>query len=103
MVMAIKVLVSSQGVSNHLIWSFEEWFVFNLLQNLVHRFSKHCINRLSVGRPCLTNKISSWPAVTVSVQPEIPPFLRDNLILSFTHLLVLLDPLILVNTIHELA
>ena len=50
MVLAIKVLVSSQGVPNHLVWPFEEWFIFYFLQNLVHRFSEHCIDHLSVGR-----------------------------------------------------
>ena len=51
MVLAIKVLVAPHGVSSHLVWPFEEWLVLNLLQNLMHRFSEHCINRLGVGRP----------------------------------------------------
>ena len=50
MVLAIKVLVAPRGVSNHLVWPFEE-LILNLLQNLMHRFSEHCINRLGVGRP----------------------------------------------------
>jgi len=50
MVLAIKVLVTPQGVSSHLVRSFEEQFFLNFLQNLVHRFSEHCIDRLSIGR-----------------------------------------------------
>ena len=50
MVLAIKVLVSSQGIPSHLVWPFEEQFVLNLLHNLVHQFSEHYIDRLSVGR-----------------------------------------------------
>ena len=50
MVLVIKVLVAYQGVSSHLVWPFEERFVLNLLQNLVHWFSEHCIDCLSIGR-----------------------------------------------------
>ena len=31
MILAIKALVASQGVSGYLVWSFEEWLVLNLL------------------------------------------------------------------------
>jgi len=51
MVLAIKALVAPHGVSSHLVWPFEERFVLNLLQNLMHRFLEHCINCLGVGRP----------------------------------------------------
>ena len=51
MVLTIKVLVVPHGVSNHLVRPFEERLVLNLLYNLMHRFPKHYINRLDVGRP----------------------------------------------------
>ena len=41
--------------------------------------------------------------IVVTVQPEIPPLLKDNLTLSLALLLVLFNPLILINLIHELA
>ena len=41
--------------------------------------------------------------IVVMVRPEIPSILRDNLTLSLTLLLVLLNLLILINPIHELA
>ena len=50
-VLAIKALVTPHGVSSHLVWSFEERFILYLFQNLMHRFSEHHINRLSISRP----------------------------------------------------
>ena len=50
-VLAIKALVTPHGVSSHLVWSFEERFILYLFQNLMHQFSEHHINRLSISRP----------------------------------------------------
>ena len=41
--------------------------------------------------------------VAVSIRHEIPPLLRNNLSLSFPLLLVFLNPLILINSVHELV
>ena len=103
MILAIKALFTSQGVFGHLVWPFEEWLVLHLLQNLMHWFSEYCINGLGVGRPRLSSKISLGPVFIESVRLEIPPPLRDNLSLSFTQLLIFLNPFILVNTVHKLA
>ena len=51
MVLAIKALVAPHGASSYLVWSFEEQVILNLLQNLMHRFSEHYINHLSINRP----------------------------------------------------
>ena len=51
MVLAIKALVAPRGVSSHLVWLFEKWLILELLQNLMHQVSEHCINHLGVGRP----------------------------------------------------
>ena len=72
-------------------------------KNLTYRLSEHDIDRLSIGRLRLPSKISSWPVVIVSIQPKIPPLLRDSLSLSFPLLLVFLYPFILINLVHELA
>ena len=69
----------------------------------MHRFSEHRINHLDTSKPRLPSKVPPRSVVIVSVQPEIPPFLRDNLSLTFPLLLVFLNPLILVNSVHELA
>ena len=103
MVLAIKALVAPHRVSSPLVWPFEEQLIRNLLQNLMHRFSEHHINRLSISRPWLSSKVSPRLVVVVSVQPKIPHLLRDNLNLSFSLLLVFLNPFILINSVHELA
>ena len=102
-VLAIKTLIAPQGVSCHLVWPFEERLILNLLQNLKYRFSEHHINHLGTGRPRLPSKVLSRSVVIVSVRLEISTLLRDNLSLTFPLLLVFLNPLILVNPIHELA
>ena len=104
MVLAIKALVTPHGVSNHHVWVFEERLILNLLQNLMHRFSENRINHLSISRPWLPSKVSLRPVVViVPVRPKIPHLLRDNLSFSFPLLLVFLNPLVLINLVHELV
>ena len=102
-VVAIKVLITPYEISCHLIWPFEEWLILNLFQYLVHWLSEHNINRMSVGRPWLPSKVSSRSVIIVSIRPEIPPLLRDNLSLSFPLLLVFLNPFVLINPVPKLA
>ena len=51
MILTIEVMVTLFGVFHHLIWSFKEWFIFNLLQYLMHWLSEHCTDDLSIVRP----------------------------------------------------
>ena len=102
-VVAIKVLITPYEISCHLIWPFEEWLILNLFQYLVHWLSEHNINRMSVGRPWLPSKVSPRSVIIVSIRPEIPPLLRDNLSLSFPLLLVFLNPFVLINPVPKLA
>ena len=51
MILAIEVIVTLFGISHHPIWSFKEWFIFNLLQYLMHWLSEYRINDLSIVRP----------------------------------------------------
>ena len=99
----MKALIVLHGVASYLIWLFEEWLILNLLQNLLHRFSKHHVNRLSIVRSRLPSEVPPRSVVVVSIRPEIPPLLKDNLSLSFPLLLVFLDPLILINPVYELV
>ena len=101
MILAIEVMVMFFRISHHLIRSFEERFIFNLLQNLMHWLSKHGVDCLKACWPWLSHKIPSWSIVIVTIRPVIPPFLRDNLILPLPMLLILFDLFILVNPIHQ--
>ena len=65
-------------------------------------FLEQRVNHLSSGRPRLPNNVSPRPVIVVSIQPEIPHLLRDNLNLPLPFLLVFLNPLILINLVHEL-
>ena len=102
-VLAMKASIAPQGVSSHFVWPFEVWLVLDLLQDLMHWFSEHSVNCLRSCRPRLSSKIPLGFVIVVAVRSEISHLLRDNLILSFALQLVLLNPFILINSIHELA
>ena len=102
-VLAVKALVAPQKVSTHSVQPLEVWLVFYLLQNLMHRFSKHNVNRLRSCRLRLPSKISPGSVIVVMVRPEIPHLLRDNLAVPLILLLIFFNPFILVNPIHELV
>ena len=68
----------------------------------MHWFPEHCANHLSSSRPRLLSKVFSGQNIVVSIRPEIPHILKDNLNFPFPLLLVFLDPFILINTVHEL-
>ena len=103
MIMAIEALITSHRISCHLVRPFEEWLVFNLLQNLLYWFLEHSIHRLSVGRSWLPNKIFPSSVIMRPVWPEIPHLLRDHLLFSLPLQLVLLYSSVLINPIHKLA
>ena len=66
--------------------------------------SKHSVNCLRVGKSGLLCIVSPRLVVVFkSVRPEVTPLLRDNLCFTLTQLLVLFNPLILVDSVHELA
>ena len=48
MILAIEVTVSLFRISHHLIRSFEEWFILDFFQYLMHRLSEDYIDDLSV-------------------------------------------------------
>ena len=82
-VLAIKALITPHRVSCHLIWPFKEQLILDLLQNLVHWFSEHRINHVSISRPWLPNKVSPRSVVIVPIRPEIPPLWWITLALPF--------------------
>ena len=66
-------------------------------------FSEHSTNNLCVGCSGLPYEISPQVVAIILVRLEIPPLLRDNLLLSLTLQLVFLYSFILVDLIHQLA
>ena len=66
-------------------------------------FSEHSTNSLCVGCSGLPYEISSRVIIVISVRPEIPSLLRDNLLFSLTMQLVFLYSFILIDLIHQLA
>ena len=101
--LAIKVLIASHGFPCHLIRPFKVWFVLDFLQYSMYWFLEHSTDSLCVSCSRLLYEISSRAIVVVSVQPEIPPLLRDNLFLSLTLQLVFLYSFILINPIYQLV
>ena len=96
-------MVSLCGLSRHLIQPSKVWFTLDFFQHLMHWFSKYSSDILRIGCLRLPCKISPRATVGVSVRPEIPHFLRDNLLLSLALHLVFFYSLILINLIHQLA
>ena len=66
-------------------------------------FSEHNIDSLCVGCSGLPYEISHGMVAVISVRPEIPHLLRDNLLFSLTLQLVFLYSFILIDLIHQLA
>ena len=102
-VLAVKALVAPQRVSTHSAWPSKIWLAFYLLQNLMYWFAEYSIDCLRSCKPRLPSKIPPRSVIVVTIRPKIPPLLRDNLTFSLALLLVLLNPFVLINPIHELA
>ena len=99
-VLAIKVLVLLCGLSRHFIRPSKVRFVLDFLEHLMHWFSEYSPDVPRVSRLRLPREVFPRMTIGVSVRPEIPPLLKDNLLLSSALHLVLLYPLILIDPIH---
>ena len=69
----------------------------------MHRFSEYSPDVLRVGCLRFPCEISPRATVDVSIRPEIPHLLRDNLLLSLALHLVFFYALVLIDPIHQLA
>ena len=69
----------------------------------MHGFLEYNSNHLGGNQVRVLGKISPRSTAIVPIRPEIPPLLGDHLSLSLFLLLILLDPFLLVDTIHELT
>ena len=102
-VLAIKVLIAPRGLSRHLIRPLKVWLVLDSLQHPVYWFSEYSIDSLCAGCSGLPYEISPRAIAVISVRPEIPHLLRDNLLFSLTLQLVFLYSFILIDLIHQLV
>ena len=102
-VLVIEVLITPRGFPRHLIRPLKVWFVLDFLQYPMYWFSEHSTNSLCVGCSRLLYEISPRAVAVISIRPEIPPLLRDNLLFSLTLQLVFLYSFILIDLIHQLA
>ena len=101
-ILAIKFLISLHGLSRHLIWPSKVWLALDFFQHLMYWFSEYSPDILCIGCLRLFCEISLQAIVVISVRPEIPPLLRDNLLLSLALQLVFLYSFILIDPIHQL-
>ena len=102
-VLAIKILIAPCGLPRHLIRPFKVWLVLDFLQHPMYWFSEHSIDSLCVDCSGLPYEISHRAVAVISVRPEIPPLLRDNLFFSLNLQLVFFYSFILFDPIHQLA
>ena len=102
-VLAINTLITPWKVPTNFVWPLKIWLILDLFQHLMYWISEHSIDHLRGYRFRLPSKIPTRSTGVVTVWPEIPPLLKDNLAISLALLLVLFNPFVLVNPIHELA
>ena len=69
----------------------------------MHRFLEYNADSLCIGCLRLPCEISPRAIAVISIRPEIPHLLRDNLLFSPALQLVFLYSFILINPIHQLA
>ena len=67
MILAIKVTVSFLRISHHLVGLFEEGFVFDFFQYLMHWLSEYSSDHLIIICPWLLYIIPSRPVVVIFV------------------------------------
>ena len=63
-------------------------------------FSEYSIDSLYIGCSGLPYEVSSRAVAVISVRPEIPPLLRDNLLFFLTLKLVFLYSFIIIDPIY---
>ena len=103
MLLAMKVLITLHGVSSYLIRPLEIWFILYLLEDLVYRLPKHCVNYLGSSVPNMCNKIFIRSIVIISLKPKVSLVRVNYLRYPLPLLLILFNPFILINSIHQLT
>lgn len=101
-ILIVKTLVALRGITSHFVWPLEVWLGLYLFKDLMNELLKHCTNQ-STRMPSMSNKIPPRSVIVISLCPIISLIRGNNLCLPLPLLLILLDPFILINSIHELT
>ena len=102
MILAIKTLISPHGVTPHFIRPLEVWFNLNLLKNLMHRLLEYCDNHLGNRKPSMSSKVSSESVIIIPLRPKVSLVRGSHFCLPLPLRLIILDPFMFINPIHEL-
>ena len=102
-ILAIETLIALGWVSFHFGGPFEIRLILYLFKDSVHKLLEHRVDYLGIGSQGLANEIFPWLIMAVPIRPRIFPFGKEDLGLSFALHLILFDPFLLINTVHQLA
>ena len=102
-ILIIKTLISPHGVIPHFFWPLEVWLNLYLLKNLVHKLFEYCANHLSSRKASMSKKVSSRSVVIVPLKPKVSSIRGNYFGLSLALLLIVVDPFVFINLIHELT
>ena len=101
-ILTIKTLIPPHGVTPHFFWPLEVWLDLDLLKNLVHKLFEYCANHLSSRKANMSRKVSPRSVVIVPLRPKVSSGRGDHFCLPLPLLLIILDPFVFINPIHEL-
>ena len=76
---------------------------FYFLENLMNRLLEHCTNHLRTRMPSMSCKISFESIVVISLRPKVSLVKKSHLWFPLPLLLILFNPFVLVNPIHQLV
>ena len=93
------------GSPPHFIWPFEVCFNLYLLKNLMHKLLEYCVDHLGNRKPSMSSKISPRSIVIIPLKPKVSLVRRSHfcLPLPLPLLLIILNPFMFINPIHELT
>jgi len=100
--MTIKDLILPHKVTSHFVWPLEVWLDLYLLKNLVRRLFEYCANHLSSRKASTSKEVSPRLVVIVPLRPKVSSVRGNYFCLSLALLLIILDPFVFINSIHEL-
>ena len=102
-VLAIETLIVLGWVPSHFNRSFEIRLILYLFKDPIYRLLEYQADHLGISSQGLIDEVSLRLIMASPIKSRISPFRREDFGLSLSLHLILLDSLMLINTIHELA